>query len=168
MRSTSPGLYLRLLLAVTLPLCLVTSTLLPVLHMHMETRLGGIRAEAKAILRVGEDTLARDINETLNYALAIAEMPALQQRLEGRSPFDEAGLSSRDPTQLGVFLNTFIHHTPRYSKLVLIDNEGNEMLRAPLDNGAEPHLGRRNHAQTDYFKSASKLFPRDISIAARA
>ena len=165
MRSTSPRLYLRLLLAVTLPLCLVTSTLLPVLYMHMETRLDGVRAEAKAILRVGEDTLTRDINETLNYALAIAEMPALQQRLEDRSPVDEAGLSSRAPTQLDDFLNTFIHHTPRYSKLVLIDNEGNEMLRAPRDTGAEPHQGRRNHAHTDYFKSASKLFPRDIYLS---
>lgn len=85
MRSTSPRLYLRLLLAVTLPLFLVTSTLLPVLYMHMETRLDGVRAEAKAILRVGEDTLTRDINETLNYALAIAEMPALQQQLASRT-----------------------------------------------------------------------------------
>ncbi|MDR5873539.1 diguanylate cyclase [Halomonas sp. CUBES01] len=165
MRSTSPRLYLRLLLAATLPLILVTSTLFPVLDMHMETRLDGVRDEAKGILRVGEEALVREINETLNYALAIAEMPTLQQRLEGNLPVGEGAVSSRDPTQLSVFLNAFINHTPRYSKLVLIDNEGNEMLRAPQDTDAEPHLGRHNHAHTDYFKGASKLFPRDIYLS---
>ncbi|MGM0858063.1 MAG: diguanylate cyclase [Pseudomonadota bacterium] len=164
MRSTSPRLYLRLLLAVTLPLFLVTSTLLPVLYMHMETRLDGVRAEAKAILRVGEDTLTRDINETLNYALAIAEMPALQQQLASRTlPLE--GSPEPDTSRLETFLSTLMSHSPRYTKLVLIDNEGNEVLRAPQGIGSDPRFGTPNHAHTDYFKGASQLGSRDLYIS---
>ncbi|SNY98865.1 diguanylate cyclase [Halomonas sp. hl-4] len=162
---TLPRLYLRLLLAVTLPLILVTSTLLPVLHMHMETRLNGIQAEAKAVLRVGEDALVRDINETLNYALAISEMPTLQQQLSSQPPSIDHLLSHRDPSQLATFLSTLISHSPRYSKLVLIDNQGNEVLRAPQGAKTDPRFGYHNHAHTDYFKGANELFQRDIYIS---
>lgn len=146
----------------TLPLMLVTSTLLPVLSMHMETRLEGVRAEAKAVLRVGEDTLTRDINETLNYALAIAEMPALQQQLA--HPAAAMG-GSPEPTRLETFLNTLMSHSPRYTKLVLIDNAGNEVLRAPQGIWADPRFGTPNHAHTDYFKGASQLGARDLYIS---
>lgn len=146
----------------TLPLMLVTSTLLPVLSMHMETRLEGVRAEAKAVLRVGEDTLTRDINETLNYALAIAEMPALQQQLAHQAA---AMGGSPEPTRLETFLNTLMSHSPRYTKLVLIDNAGNEVLRTPQGIWADPRFGTPNHAHTDYFKGASQLGARDLYIS---
>lgn len=162
---TLPRLYLRLLLAVSLPFILVTSTLWPVLNMHMEARLDGVRNEAESILRVGEDALVRDINETLNYALAIAEIPTLQQQLNDTPLQVENASSLRDPSRLDSFLSTLIRHSPRYSKLVLMDNEGNEVLRSPQDALATPRFGANNHAHTDYFKGASKLLPRDIYIS---
>lgn len=165
MRLTLPRLYLRLLLAATLPLILVTSTLFPVLSMHMETRLDGVRDEAKAILRVGEDAMVRDINETLNYALAIADMPTLQQQLSHQPSQVEDVFAFNDPSQFDTFLSTLISQSLRYSKLVLIDDQGNEVLRSPQDVLASPRFGANNHAHTEYFREASKLLPRDIYIS---
>ncbi|SDN77898.1 sensor domain-containing diguanylate cyclase [Vreelandella arcis] len=165
MRSILPRLYLRLLLAVILPLILVTSTLWPVLYVHMETRLDGVRSEANAVLRVGEDALTRDINETLNYALAIAEMPALQQQLAAQQPPFEDSFSPDDSSRLATFLSTLMNHSPRYTKLVLIDNEGNEVLRASQGIGADPRFETLNHAHTDYFKGSSQLRSRELYIS---
>lgn len=56
-------------------------------------------------------------------------------------------------------------HSPRYTKLVLIDNEGNEVLRAPQGIGSDPRFGTPNHTHTDYFKGASQLGSRDLYIS---
>ena len=77
-------LHTRLLLAICIPLILVSTTLLPVLHVHMESRLDSLHTEADALLKAGQEALTRDINESLNYALAIAEMPALRRYLTGQ------------------------------------------------------------------------------------
>ncbi|OJA05626.1 GGDEF domain-containing protein [Halomonas sp. QHL1] len=160
-------LHTRLLLAVCIPLILVSTTLLPVLHVHMESRLDSLRAEADALLKAGQETLTRDINESLNYALAIAEMPALRRYLEAqdRAPLVDQSYSLSDLSQLSNFLSTLISHNPRYTKLVLIDNQGSEVLRAPKSNETGPRVGGNYHASTDYFEEASSLLPRDLYIS---
>nr|WP_290825024.1 hypothetical protein [Halomonas sp.] len=78
-------LHTRLLLAVCIPLTLVSSTLLPVLHVHIQSRLSNLHAEADALLTIGHEALNRDINESLNYSVAIAEMPSLRRYLTVQS-----------------------------------------------------------------------------------
>jgi len=56
---------------VSIPLILVSTTLLPVLHVHMETRLNSLSAEADALLKVGQEALTRDINESLTTRLPL-------------------------------------------------------------------------------------------------
>ncbi|WP_404377963.1 GGDEF domain-containing protein [Vreelandella aquamarina] len=163
-------LHFRLLLAISIPLIVVSSTLLPILNVHMETQLGSLRAKADAVLKVGQETLTRDINESLNYALAIAEMPALRQYLMLQSSNvlanqrSEQLYSLSELSQLSTFLDTLISHYPRYSTFVLMDNLGREMLRAPQSAETRPTIFG-NHASTDYFQEASKLLPRDIYIS---
>lgn len=160
-------LHTRLLLAISLPLVLVSATLLPVLHLHMETRLSSLRAEADALLKVGQEALVRDINESLNYALAIAEMPSLRRYLAAQhsNQASNQNYSLSDLSQLSTFLNTIITHNPRYTKLVLIDNQGREVLRAPRSVETGPRVAGSHHANTDYFKKASALLPRDLYIS---
>lgn len=165
--SSLRRLYTRLLLAICIPLILVSTTLLPVLQVHMESRLNSLHAEADALMKVGQEALTRDINESLNYALAIAEMPALRRYLTGQ---DETSIvdqhySLSDLSQLSTFLNTLINHNPRYTKLVLIDNQGREVLRAPTSNETGPRVTGNYHAYTDYFGEASSLLPRDLYIS---
>lgn len=127
-KLTQQRFFMRLLLAVILPLILVTGTLWPVLHLHLETQQQNTRSEIRAILKVSENTLWRDINETLSYALAIAEMPTIKALM---TKDGEAGLDSPAPAELTGFLSTLIQHYPRYTKLMLIDNQGVEVLRIP-------------------------------------
>ncbi|WP_339885175.1 diguanylate cyclase [Vreelandella maris] len=160
-------LHTRLLLAVSIPLILVSTTLLPVLHVHMETRLNSLSAEADALLKVGQEALTRDINESLNYALAIAEMPGLRRYLTAQSltTLTEQQYSLSDLSQLSNFLTTLISHNSRYTKLVLIDNQGREVLRAPRSIETGPRISGNLHVNTDYFIEASKLLPRDLYIS---
>ncbi|AJY49392.1 MULTISPECIES: sensor domain-containing diguanylate cyclase [Halomonadaceae] len=160
-------LHTRLLLAVSIPLILVSTTLLPVLHVHMETRLNSLSAEADALLKVGQEALTRDINESLNYALAIAEMPGLRRYLAAQSltTLTDQQYSLSDLSQLSNFLTTLISHNSRYTKLVLIDNQGREVLRAPRSIETGPRISGNLHVNTDYFIEASKLLPRDLYIS---
>lgn len=160
-------LHTRLLLAVSIPLILVSTTLLPVLHVHMETRLNSLSAEADALLKVGQEALTRDINESLNYALAIAEMPGLRRYLAAQSltTLTDQQYSLSDLSQLSNFLTTLISHNARYTKLVLIDNQGREVLRAPRSNKTGARVSGNLHVNTDYFIEASKLLPRDLYIS---
>ncbi|MGP5326861.1 sensor domain-containing diguanylate cyclase [Vreelandella titanicae] len=160
-------LHTRLLLAICIPLILVSTTLLPVLHVHMESRLDSLHTEADALLKAGQEALTRDINESLNYALAIAEMPALRRYLaaQDNSSISAQPYSLSDLSQLSTFLNTLISHNPRYTKLVLIDNHGSEVLRAPKSIQTGPRVNANHHAYTDYFKGASSLQPRDLYIS---
>ncbi|SDM90534.1 sensor domain-containing diguanylate cyclase [Vreelandella arcis] len=159
---TQQRLYARLILAVLLPLILVTATLWPVLHMHLETRQESIREETRAILQVGESTLLRDINETLSYALAIAEMPIIKAHMTSE---DTENTENSTSAQLSSFLSTLVRHYPRYTKLTLIDNQGNEVLSAPTELASDPRFTAKRHASTDYFKAASKLLARDLYIS---
>ncbi|MCA1771953.1 MAG: diguanylate cyclase [Halomonas sp.] len=159
---TQQRLYVRLLLAVVLPSILVTMTLWPVLHVHLETRQESIRAETRTILQVGENTLLRDINETLSYALAVAEMPIIKAHMTGENNGDVNGSTS---AQLTDFLSTLVKHYPRYTKLILIDNQGDEVLRAPAGLASDPRFTDNRHANTDYFKAASSLLARDLYIS---
>ena len=160
-------LHTRLLLAVSIPLILVSTTLLPVLHVHMETRLNSLSAEADALLKVGQEALTRDINESLNYALAIAEMPGLRRYLAAQSltTLTDQQYSLSDLSQLSNFLTTLISHNARYTKLVLIDNQGREVLRAPRSRETGPRISGNLHVNTGYFIESSKLLPRDLYIS---
>ncbi|WP_336269082.1 sensor domain-containing diguanylate cyclase [Vreelandella arctica] len=160
-------LHTRLLLAVSIPLILVSTTLLPVLHVHMETRLNSLNDEANALLTVGQEALTRDINESLNYALAIAEMPELRRYLAAQNltTLTNEQYSLSDLSQLSHFLTTLISHNARYTKLVLIDNQGREVLRAPRSSETGALVSGNLHVNTDYFIEASKLLPRDLYIS---
>ncbi|XQU08469.1 diguanylate cyclase [Halomonas sp. LY9] len=157
----------RLLLAVSVPLFLVTAMLLPVLHVHMETRINGLHTEARAVLKAGQEALTRDVNESLNSMLAIAEMPALRHYLvtHNTPTLIDQRYSLSEVTQLSHFLDTIISHHPRYTKLVLIDNQGNEVLRAPQSVAPGAQVTGRRHQEMDYFTEANKLLPRDLYLS---
>lgn len=157
----------RLLLAVSVPLILVTAMLLPVLHMHMETRIESLHTEARAVLKAGQEALTRDVNESLNSVLAIAEMPALRHYLATHNApsLIEPRYSPNDLTQLSHFLDTIISHHPRYTKLVLIDSQGNEVLRAPQSLAPGAYISGRRHQDMDYFKEANRLLHRELYLS---
>lgn len=108
--------------------------------------------------------MSRDLNESLNYALTIAEMPALRQQLT----YQDSGTSANqlyslsELSQLATFLNTLVSYHPRYTKLVLIDNQGQEVLSAPY---TEAHVMSNQHARAEYYQEAAKLLPRELYIS---
>ncbi|WP_246007537.1 hypothetical protein [Halomonas nitroreducens] len=74
-------LFTRLALAVAVPVVLVTATLSLIFQAHLEARLEAAQAGAKAMLEAGHASLTRGMNESLNHALATAELPSLKRYL---------------------------------------------------------------------------------------
>lgn len=160
-------LHTRLLLAVIIPLVMVSAMLFPIFNVHMEMRLDSLRAKADDVLKIGQEALTHDISESINYTLAIAETPGIRQYLAVQSlpSLSDQQYALSDISQLSHFLNTLISHYPRSTKLVVIDNQGREVLRAPSDVVTESRTAGNNHSNTDYFKEAAKLLPRELYIS---
>ncbi|WP_205741931.1 hypothetical protein [Halomonas marinisediminis] len=82
--STIP-LWTRLVVAIVVPLGLVTLTLTPILASHLDEQVDSTSHSAEALLGAEYDMLLQGMNESFNQVLATAEFPLLRQFLIRRT-----------------------------------------------------------------------------------
>ncbi|MGM0701932.1 MAG: diguanylate cyclase [Pseudomonadota bacterium] len=158
----------RLVLAIVIPIVLVTASLYPIFRSHLAAKLDGTQASAEAMLEAGHESLQRGMGETISHVLATAEMPLLQHHLIPTkaldSPEPPASAALADE-RLEARIDTLLRHYARYTKVVLIDTQGRERLRVTWQAApARPPLAI-DHAEADYFREAMTLFPRDLYVS---
>ncbi len=156
----------RLVVATVLPVLLVTAMLAPIFKTHLDARLDGTRAAATTLLNAEYDALLHDMNESFNQVLAAAELPVLRLHLRhvhDGTPVYRDARAQRTLRQLSTMLETLATHFDRFSRLVLIDRDGDELMRA----GAQllPHPTGIDHAGGDYFQEAMALQARDLYVS---
>jgi len=155
----------RLALATLIPALLITSTLALVFWSNIENRVEAARITAQTLLETEYDVLLQGMNESLNHSLAIAEFPSVVQYLsnaqETQSPYQER-LLKQNGDQLGAMFNTLLTHFGRYTRLALIDTNGNEHLptQSPTSPAADPV-----HADALYFREAMTLKARSLYVS---
>ena len=158
-------LSIRLALATLIPALLITSTLAPIFWSNIESRVESTRIMAQALLDAEYDVLLQDMTESLNHSLAIAEFPSVVQHLnnaqETQSPYQER-LLKQNGDQLGVMFNTLLTHFGRYTRLALIDANGNEHF--PTQSSTSP-AADPVHADALYFREAMTLKARSLYVS---
>lgn len=154
-------LAVRLSLAIIVPVVLVTATLYPVFQAQLDARLDGAVAGAEAMLAAGHESLQRDMNGSFNHALATAELPPLKRYLEsvGTAPNQQAS------NELASLFTTLLTHYGHYTKLVLLDVTGRELLRVTHEPQSLQRPATFSHAEADYFQEAMTLSPRDLYVS---
>lgn len=155
------SLSVRLVIATIVPLLLVTVMLYPIFRTHLETRLDSSRQSATTLLNAEHDALLHDMNESFNQVLAVADLPILRRHLRNVLAGDE-GEATLDP--LAAMLETLATHFGRYTRLVLIDTTGEELLEA--GSRLLPYPTGTRYAQTGVFRGTKRLPPRGLYISA--
>ena len=154
----------RLLAAVVIPVLLVSALLYPIFSLHLEDRIDRSRDAGRALLEAEYEGFVRNLNESLNHALAIAEFPSLHRLLDDtRQPLSapQALIFERERARRTSLFNTLLTHFGRYTRLSLIDLRAKERLSAlrPVRSVKSEHLG------ADYFEEAMVLPPRGIYVS---
>ncbi|MCE9663966.1 diguanylate cyclase [Halomonas sp. M5N1S17] len=154
----------RLVMAVVVPVILVTATLYPIFQAHLDARLDSTISTANAKIEAGERSLKREINASINHLLATAEMPLLKRYLNGvgvaQSPSQEE-MEQFTAAQLHTLLDTLLPHYVRYTQFSLIGLDGRELLRV----GHDPLDQAEHHVTAIFFREAMALAPRDLYIS---
>ncbi|WP_257125225.1 sensor domain-containing diguanylate cyclase [Chromohalobacter japonicus] len=153
----------RLVIATIVPLLLVTAMLYPIFRTHLETRLDSSRHGATTLLNAEYDALLHGMNESFNQVLAVAELPILQRHLHN---VREGALEDREDTleQLAAMLETLATHFGRYTRLVLLDTSGEELLEA--GSRLLPYPTGTRYAQSGFFRGTERLPPRGLYVSA--
>ncbi|SDJ99908.1 diguanylate cyclase [Billgrantia gudaonensis] len=158
----------RLVLAVVIPIILVTASLYPIFRSHLAAKQDGAQASAEAMLEAGHESLQRGMGESVSLVLATAETPLLQHHLtppEAAASHGDLASAGLADERLEAQFDTLLRHYARYTKVVLIDTQGRERLRVTRHTSpARPPLAV-DHAEADYFREAMKLFPRDLYVS---
>ncbi|RCV91846.1 sensor domain-containing diguanylate cyclase [Billgrantia montanilacus] len=160
-------LWVRLTVAVLLPVALVTLTLTPIFTSHLKDRADGTRRSAEALLASEYDLLLRSMNESFNQVLATAEYPQLKRFLsrQDAAPTPTWGLASQnDWEQLEALFDTLLTHFGRYTRLAVVDTEGREWVAT----STVPQLSRppvADHGATTAFRKAMSLQARDLYVS---
>ena len=163
---TPKALWARLALAIVVPAALVTATLFPILSAHLETRIDVERAGAEAMLGSGHESLNTAINESLNHVLATANAPTLKRYLDSvyASQTGIQDLSGGTPgRQLEALFSSLMTHYGRYTEIVLVDNQGNEVIRA---SERDVLRGPVSHAGTERYIEGSAGSQQDLYVSA--
>lgn len=149
----------------------MTAILYPLFQGHLDARLEGAQAGAEAMLDAGQETLQRSMNESLNHALATAEMSLLKRDLshveEAHSP-SQADTRQPNGERLAALFDTLLTHYGRYTQLVLLDQQGCELLNVSHGQQRQQRSPALSHADSEYFQEAMTLFPRDLYVSPRA
>ncbi|MGE4533192.1 sensor domain-containing diguanylate cyclase [Halomonas sp.] len=162
-----PTLWARLMVAILLPMTLVTLTLTPIFASQLEARINAARGAAEALLASEYDLLLRSMDESFNQVLATAEFPLLSRFLARQASADTPawGLAAQsDWTQLEGLFDTLLTHFGRYTRLVVVDAEGREWVsatRVPL----RPRPPRTDTGETPAFRQAMGLQARDLYVS---
>lgn len=156
----------RLVIATIVPLLLVTAMLYPIFRTHLEARLDSSRHGATTLLNAEYDALLHDMSESFNQVLAVAELPILRRHL--RNVLAGGPIEDREATldSLAAMLETLATHFGRYTRLVLIDTTGEELLEA--GSRLLPYPTGIRYAQTGVFRGTKRLPPRGLYISAPA
>ncbi|MFW3614490.1 diguanylate cyclase [Billgrantia antri] len=160
---TLKALSRRLVVAVVVPVILVSATLYPIFRAHLDARLDGAVSAADAKLEAGLRVLQTEINVSINHLLATAEMPLLQRYLAGvgtvQSPRQEA-TAHLTQARLHALFETLLPHYARYTQLSLIDSAGRLLVHV----GNAPAQPER-HTEATFFREATALAARDVYLA---
>lgn len=158
-------LALRLLGSALLSVTLVTLALYPIIQIQLEDRINGAQLAAGALLDAEYDALVQEVNESLNQALAIVELPSLQRFLalagQTRAPFQE-NLLAQNRVQLEGLFDTLLTHFGRYSRLRLFDHNDQVLLSAGMQ---PPAVSTAGHVM-DGLQQARTLPARGAYISA--
>nr|WP_290949403.1 diguanylate cyclase [Halomonas sp.] len=160
-------LWARLVVATLIPIILVTATLYPIFSAQLETRMERARVAADALLEAKYATLLHEMNESFNQVLATAEFPLLRRILANRQNValsSQSNVVQRDAEQLDELFNTLLVHFGRYTRLALIDTDGNQQLSV----AAVPILPSAPvvaYSATDAFQEAMVLQQRDLYVS---
>jgi diguanylate cyclase (GGDEF)-like protein/PAS domain S-box-containing protein len=123
------------------------------------------RITAQALLVTEYDVLLQGMNESLNHSLAIAEFPSVVQYLsnaqETQSPYQER-LLKQNRDQFGAMFNSLLTHFGRYTRLALINTNGNEHF--PTQSSTLPAADPA-HADALYFREAMTLKTRSLYVS---
>lgn len=155
----------RLALATFIPALLITLTLAPLFWSSIESRVESARITAQALLEAEYGVLLQDMKASLNHSLAIAEFPSVVKYLSNaqktHSAYQER-LLKQNGDQLGVMFNTLLTHFGRYTRLALIDMNGDEHFptQSPKSPAADPA-----HADALYFRDAMTLKARSLYVS---
>ncbi|WP_192035691.1 diguanylate cyclase [Halomonas sp. YLGW01] len=158
----------RLVLAVVVPSLLLTALLFPLSQAYLDARFDGEKASAEAMLEAGQATLRRGMNESFNDILAIAQQPLLRRYLSylgdsrGGNPTPAPAWEAR---QLAAQFRTQLIHAPHYTKMVLLDSQGEELFRIHHGSPLPPVARGMSHADAVYFQAAMQLHSRDLYIS---
>lgn len=157
----------RLILAVLLPVVLLTLTLAPILASYLEERSDGISQAAETQLSFEYSLLLKSMNESINQVLATAETPRLKRFLSRQAAAQPPAwslASKADWVQLEAWFDTLLTHFGRYTRLAVIDSEGREWIAT----STTPMLPRPpvvNHGATLAFQEAMSLHSRDLYVS---
>ncbi|MEQ7870135.1 diguanylate cyclase [Chromohalobacter salexigens] len=154
----------RLVIATIVPLLLVTAMLYPIFRTHLEARLDSSRHGATTLLNAEYDALLHDMNESFNQVLAVAELPILRRHL--RNVREDVALKDREDTleQLAAMLETLATHFGRYTRLVLLDTSGEELLAA--GSRLLPYPTGTRYARSGFFQGTDRLSSRGLYVSA--
>ncbi len=157
----------RLMVAVLVPMALVTLTVTPIFISHLEERADATRRSAEAMLASEYELLLRGMNESFNQVLSTAEYPLLRRFLLRQTASKEprwGRASQRDWKQLDTLFRTLLTHFGRYTRLMVVDAEGREWVatsKLPLESRS---LAVK-HDTTDAFHKAMSLHSRDLYVS---
>lgn len=156
-------LRIRLVWATLLPAALITLTLIPFIWSNAQSNLDNTRAAATALLKAEYDGFLQDMKGSINHALAVAEFPTVFDYLvkaqQTQSPYAER-LLEPEREHLGKMFNTLLTHFGHYSRIALIDNNGNEHFSKPgfISSATD-------HSRAPYFRETMVLKARSLYVS---
>ena len=152
----------RFALATLIPVVLVTVTLILLSWASVDIRLNSARTTAKALLEAEYDMFIQDLNESLNHALTLAEFPSVMQYLlnvEHPRLAERVSLLDQEQDRLESAFDTLSTHIDRYTRVLLIDTQGNEQYPMRRSEAG------RSHADARYYQEAMGLERRELFVS---
>lgn len=161
------SLWARLMVAVTAPVVIVTVALLPILSSHLDEQVDSTRLAAETLLTTEYNILLRSMNESFNQVLATAEFPLLSRFLDRQSTIQTPAwdiASQRDHEQLQTLITTLLTHFGRYTRLAVIDADGQERVAAN-NSSLLPRAPVVDYSATSAYQKAMALQSRDLYVS---
>ncbi|WP_322529328.1 diguanylate cyclase [Salinicola sp. LHM] len=158
----------RLMLAIVVPVMLITAFLYPLSYAYLEARIDGSRVGAQAMLESGREALQRRLNECFDDIVATSRMPLLKYYLDSvqtrQSPFPSTA-QQLTAERLALLFDTLLTHSGRYTTLMLLNTRGQELLHVKYGKRQDKLSTGRSYADSVYFQEAMQLAPGELYIS---
>jgi len=162
------ALFSRLILAIVIPVLLMTVLLYPLSQVYLKARVDGTEVGAQAMLESGRDALRRRLNECFNDIVATARMSLLKDYLDSievrPSPVPTT-TQQRTAERLSLLFDTLLTHSGRYTTLMLLDTRGQELLNVKYGRRQDQLPAGHSHATSAYFQKAMQLAPGELYLS---